>query len=178
MEQNLPQRKPNRLNDFDYSTAGAYFITICTHYRKKILSHIRVGEATCLPQDPNCILHLTEWGKIVKTAIETIPKVYPLVSVDRYVIMPNHVHLILRIEYAEGGRQVASPTISTIVGNMKRAVSKTAGVGIWQRSFHDHVIRDGKDYNEIAEYIEANPTNWESDCFYGEGTEEPLFPPI
>ena len=70
-----------------------------------------------------------------------------------------------------GGRQVASPTISTIVGNMKRAASKTIGYGIWQRSFHDHVIRDAKDYNEIADYIEANPLNWEADCFYGDGEE-------
>ena len=100
-----------------------------------------------------------------------IPKIYPSVSVDYYVIMPNHVHLILNLNDPKGGRQVASPTVSTIVGNMKRAVSKTIGHGIWQRSFHDHVIRDAKDYNEIATYIEANPLNWEADCFYGEGEE-------
>ena len=171
MEKILPERKPNRLVNFDYSTEGAYFITICTHQRRKILSHIRVGEAICLPQDLNRLLNLTEWGEIVEKAILKIPKIYPSVSVDYYVIMPNHVHLILNLNDPEGGRQVASPTVSTIVGNMKRAVSKTIGHGIWQRSFHDHVIRDGKDYNEIAGYIEANPLNWEADCFYGEGEE-------
>lgn len=167
MEKNLPVRKPNRLINFDYSTEGAYFITICTHQRRKILS--RVGEATCLPQEKACPLQLTELGKVVKDAILNISKIYPYVLTDYYVIMPNHVHLILRIDDAEGGRQVASPTISTIVGNMKRAVSKTIGYGIWQRSFHDHVIRDAKDYNEIADYIEANPLNWEKDCFFNEG---------
>ncbi|MBQ3075657.1 MAG: transposase [Clostridia bacterium] len=167
----MPERKPNRLENFDYSAAGAYFITICTHRRRKILSQIRVGEAICLPQDQNCILHLTEWGKTVRRAIDNISNVYPSVTVDSYVIMPNHVHLILRIEHPEGGRQVASPTISTIVGNMKWTVSKTIGQGIWQRSFHDHVIRDGKDYNKIADYIAANPMNWELDCFYSEAEE-------
>ena len=175
MERILPKRKPNRLNGFDYSAAGSYFITICTRQREKILSQVCVGEAICLPQNPNGTLHLTGCGEMVKDAILRIPEIYPSVSVDCYVIMPNHVHLILRIAFPEDGRQIASPTISNVVGNMKRAVSKNAGRKIWQRSFHDHVIRDGEDYNEISDYIEANPMNWEADCFYSEGeTNNPV----
>ena len=88
---------------------------------------------------------------------------------DRYVIMPNHIHIIFVICNSEGGRQIAPPTISTVIGQMKRSVSKTIGECIWQRSFHDHVIRDHKDYEKIANYISDNPMKWEEDCFFAEG---------
>ena len=167
----LPERKINRLRHYDYSSCGAYFITICTKDRKNIFWDKNqpnlVGEAISLPHN----VKLSVLGQIVEDAIQEIPEHYPCVEVDRYVIMPNHIHLMLLIPY-DGGRLIASPTntasISTVVGQMKRSVSKKIGVAIWQRSFHDHIIRDRRDYEEISKYICENPARWQDDCFYTE----------
>ncbi len=144
----LPDRKKNRLENFDYSSGGAYFITICTRDRKKILSEI-VGADTIRPYE----IILSQYGKIVDKAINNIANIYENISVDKYVIMPDHVHMILRITN-NGGRMVSAPTV---IAGMKRYVSKKCGVSIWQKSYYDHIIRNQKDYNEIWEYIEHNP---------------------
>ena len=199
----LPQRKPNRLKGYDYSQNGAYFVTICAKDRLELFSAITVGAATCRPCSssicrPNTeitangrpYVELSDIGYAIDIAINNIPKTYPLVLVDAYVIMPNHVHLILildngrheqttREERAElivqfhhqvavdNGRQVAAPTtVQTIIGHMKRFVSMKYGFSVWQKSFHDHIIRNENDYIRIAEYIENNPANWMEDCFY------------
>ena len=169
----LPERKRNRLRNYDYSSCGAYFITICTKDRKNIFWDKKqpniVGEAISLPPTPK----LSTYGQIAEDAIQAIPEHYSHVEVNRYVIMPNHIHLILLILY-DGGRLIASPTdgtnptISTVVGQMKRCVSKEIGMPVWQRSFHDHVIRDRRDYEEISKYIYENPARWREDCFYTE----------
>ena len=99
------KRKPNRLYRYDYSTPGAYFITVCTKNKEKILS--TVGATIGRPR-----LQLTEYGKMIDKAIKTIEKVYPFVTVDQYVIMPNHIHLLLQIHTDENGRpntQARSP---------------------------------------------------------------------
>ena len=155
----LPKRKQLRLPDYDYSSNGAYFVTVCTQDRRCILSDIAVGADIIRPP----ILHLTKYGEIVEHAIGCIPSVYPHVSVDHRVIMPNHVHLILRIQSDEDGRLIAAPTVSTVIGQMKRWASKQAGIPLWQKSFHEHVIRNEKDYLEIREYIENNPAKWAED---------------
>lgn len=144
----LPDRKKNRLENYDYSQNGAYFITICTRDRKKILSQI-VGADTIRPYE----IILSQYGKIVDKAINNIANIYENIPVDKYVIMPDHVHMILRITN-NGGRMVSAPTV---IAGMKRYVSKKCGVSIWQKSYYDHIIRNQKDYNEIWEYIEHNP---------------------
>ena len=165
----LPARKPNRLEGYDYSRNGAYFVTICTKDRLELLSRVVVGAATCRPQEyfhtqerPHAQIELTQSGNIVEAAICQIPIIYTDWDVAKYVIMPNHVHLIL----TQNGRQIAAPTVSQIIGNMKRAVFLRLGYSLWQKSFHDHIIRNQEDYNRIVEYIENNPQNWEQDCFY------------
>ena len=82
--------------------------------------------------------------------------------------MPNHIHMILSINRDESGRLIAAPTISTIIGQMKRWISKQTGRGLWQKSFHEHVIRGEKDYREIWNYIENNPVRWAEDDYYTE----------
>lgn len=169
----LPERKRNRLRNYDYSSCGAYFITICTKDRKNIFWDKEqpniVGEAISLPPTPK----LSAYGQIAEEAIQAISEHYSHVEVNRYVIMPNHIHLILLI-LCDGGRLIASPTddtkptSSTIVGQMKRYVSKEIGMPVWQRSFYDHVIRDRRDYEEISKYIYENPVRWRDDCFYTE----------
>ena len=96
---NLPKRKSTRLKGYDYSTPGAYFITICTDNRKCILSNIVVGEGLCaLPKHT-----LTTIGENVEKSIQYIDNNYDGVAIDKYVIMPNHIHLIVILDDS-GGR--------------------------------------------------------------------------
>ena len=154
----LPKRKHNRLGEFHYGSGYSYFITVCTKDRARILSDITVGEDIILPQTK---VNLTNYGQIVENALLSIPNYYEGASIDEYVIMPNHIHFILTIR--NNGRMISSPTMSTIVGQFKRASSKTAGFSLWQRSFYDHVIRNRQDYEETRKYIFENPQNWEKD---------------
>ena len=147
----LPKRRKNRLENYDYGKNGAYFITVCVKDRKEILCHI-VGADTIRP----CKIILSRYGKVVDEAIRNIPLYYDNVSIPSYVIMPDHIHIILVIT-DNGGRMVSAPTV---IAGMKRFVSKTCGVSIWQKGFYDHIIRNQEDYNEIYQYIENNPEKW------------------
>ncbi len=148
----LPNRKQNRLAQYDYKMPNAYFITVCTAGRKKLFWK-HVGATIGRPQD----VMLSEYGVVVKNAIMEIPKRYPAVSVDHYVIMPEHIHLLLQIQTDSGGRPMVAPTVSTVVQQMKGAVSKKLGFALWQKGFYDHVVRGEQDYLEIWNYIEGNP---------------------
>ncbi len=169
MENKLPTRKQKRLENYDYSSCGTYFITICPKDRRSIFWDNAqpnfVGEDSILPLDN---VRLSPFGKITDEAIKSISERYSHVELLQYVIMPNHVHMILYIPY-DGGRIISSPTsISTVVGQLKRYVSKKIGISIWQRSFHDHIIRNKSDYEKISKYIYENPMKWQYDCFYTE----------
>ena len=165
----LPRRKPNRLNGYDYSQNGAYFVTICTRDRKNLFWRENVGADSIRPKTPVSEL-LSEYGSIVERAILAIPEHYSGVAVDQYVIMPNHIHLILRISEPDSGcgRILSAPTLSIVVGQMKRHTAKQIGHPVWQKSFYDHVIRNETDYREIWDYIENNPRKWAEDRFYTE----------
>ena len=151
----FPNRKSIRIEDYDYSTPGAYFITICTVNREKIFWD-SVGADIIRPQN----IPLSTAGKIVEQGISQIAEHYDNVFVDKFCIMPDHIHLILRIESDVGGRIISAPTVSTVVGSMKRWVSRQIGRPIWQKSFYDHGIRNQQDYDEIWQYIENNPLNY------------------
>ena len=157
----LPKRKPNRLKDFDYNQPNAYFITICTK-NKEMLFWENVGASIARPED----VRLSKYGKIVVEAIEKISTIYPVITVDNYVVMPNHIHLLLQIHSDSSGRAMLAPTISIVIQQMKGYATKKIGRSIWQKLFHDHVIRDEKGYLKIWNYIEGNPSKWEEDCFY------------
>ncbi len=90
---------------------------------------------------------------------------YENIKVDKYVIMPNHIHMII---FINGTMKASSPTenISTIIRSFKTMVKKKAGYSIWQRSYHDHIIRGENDYRKIWEYIDTNVIKWKLDCFY------------
>ena len=156
----LPKRKTNRLTEYDYSTPNAYFITICTHDRKNLF-WTDVGAIIDRPEN----VPLTKLGIITRQSIKEIPEHYPMMSVDHFVIMPNHVHLLLQINADADGRSMIAPTISTVVRLMKGTVSKQARVPVWQKGFYDHVIRNDADYQEIWNYIEGNPEKWAEDRF-------------
>lgn len=151
----LPKRKSIRIDNFDYSTSGAYFITICTANREKIFWD-GVGADIIRPQN----MPLSPIGRIVEQGILQIANHYKNVTVDKYCVMPDHIHLILRIESDAYGRMISAATVSTAIGSMKRWVSQQVGKPIWQKSFYDHGIRNQQDYNETWEYIENNPLKY------------------
>lgn len=162
----FPSRKPTRLKGYDYSTPGAYFITICVKDRKELLSKIVGDVADAVPKNI-----LTKYGEMAEKYINQMNEFYDCISVDKYVIMPNHIHLLLSITISETGTsRMPSPT-NSVVSTFKRFCNKEYGENTWQRSFHDHIIRGEKDYNEIWEYIDTNVFRWEKDCFYNERTQ-------
>ena len=165
MGNDLPKRKPNRLKEFDYGAGYSYFITICTQDRAHILSNISVGEGLAPPE-----IETTQIGDIVEKQLLLLEARFPNLKIENYVIMPNHIHIIFSLLMETGGAS-PSPTIPNVVCAFKsQCVRESRKLGyegkLWQRSFHDHVIRNKKDYEEISRYIYENPTNWETDEFY------------
>ena len=172
----LPRRKPTRLSGYDYSIPGAYFITICTHERRCILSEIVVGDGVLdVPQ-----VKLSDHGRIVEETLREIAEHYTWLTIDNYVIMPNHIHLLLSITEA-GTSRTPSPTDKTdslwkipasnaslpmLISTFKRFTNRKCSSQLWQRSYHDHIISGENDYREIWNYIESNPARWSEDCFY------------
>ena len=155
MDKELPSRKRNRLKHYDYSSCGAYFITICTSDRRNYFWN-GVGATIGRPQD----VDLSQYGKLVDEAINNIPSIYPALKLDHYVIMPDHIHLLLIIRADEYGRPMVAPTISRVVQELKGYITKRIGHSIWQKLFFDHVIRNRQDYEEHVKYICDNPVKW------------------
>lgn len=174
----LATRNPTRLSYINYSQNRCYFLTICTKDKKCILSEIVDGRtpyksASAMSRDvfmPE--VRLTEVGRIVDKYILSINKVDG-VFVDKYVIMPNHIHIILVVknkdplvntEKEDGNISLAvkkaNATIPHIVSTFKRFCNRELGEDIFQRSYYDHVIRNIDDYNETVKYILHNPRRW------------------
>ena len=162
-------RKPLRLPKYDYSQNGAYFVTICTDRRKHLLGTVRcphqhiasVGvDAHIDPDDISVALSYA--GRIVEKYIRSIP------GIDAYVIMPNHVHMVVCISNADGPMRASAPTqpLSSRIRSFKTLVTKEIGQAIWQRSYYDHVIRDEADYLRVRHYIDTNPAAWAEDEYY------------
>lgn len=99
---------------------------------------------------------LSKYGIAVDTAIRAISEHYENVKVDKYCIMPDHVHMILFIRQNVCGRMISAPTLSNVVGQMKRWVSKQIGFSMWQKSFYDRIIRNEEEYQKIWKYIDEN----------------------
>ena len=153
----LPVRKKNRLQTYDYQTPGYYFLTFCTADRACLLGYVTEADET----RPSRVV-LSDAGIVVEESIRAIPDHYAGVLLDKYVIMPNHVHMIL--VFQDTGRPC--PAISRIVQQLKGVITKRLGKNIWQIHFHDHVIRGETDYREIWEYIDNNPAKWALDRYY------------
>ena len=134
---------------------------------KKIFWSDRRGEL-CSPADnvktgdqrSPLRVELSDVGKIVDAEIQKINTVYDAVCVDKYCIMPDHIHFILSIDTDENGRTQFAPTISRVIKQFKGSISKQVGRPIWQKSFYDHGIRNQQDYDEIWAYIENNPLKY------------------
>ena len=149
------ERKQLRLTGYDYSLPGAYFVTVCTKDRARILGTIVGADDHIGPYTK-----LTEIGKVVDAYTRTVP------GIDRYVIMPDHVHMILRISaesILDGPMWPSAPAKASIdarIRSWKTLIAKQLKQSIWQRSYFDHVIRCEQDYLEIVKYIDENPAKW------------------
>ena len=161
MEKELPKRKDIRLKNYDYSSSGGYFLTICTSERRNYF-WANVGATIGRPQD----VALSSYGTIVDEAINNISSIYPAIDIDCYVIMPDHIHLLLFIRTDEYGRPMVAPTMSRVVQQLKGYITKRIGCSIWQKLFVDHVIRNREDYEEHVKYIYENPIRWQHDHLY------------
>ena len=155
------QRKHPRLKEFDYSSNGAYFVTICTDNRRNILSRIVVGRDAFIPPH----VELTDIGYVVEKYIGNINIGYENITVEKYVIMPNHIHLLICI-HDNGGMRASRPTVPSIVRSLKTMVTREIGKSVFQTSFHDHIIRDEQDYLARWEYIDENPAKWTEDEYF------------
>ena len=168
-EKELPKRKHPRLDNYDYSSAGAYFVTICTQNRCCLLSRV-VGRG--LAPAETIGIEYTAFGEIAEKQLFLLEDRYPYLAVDQFVIMPNHIHAIMILN---GGAAGASPrpTITDIVCAYKslttRECKKNGFEGkLFQTSFYEHIIRGRKDYEEIVKYIYENPLRWYYDELYAE----------
>ena len=148
----FPVRKHPRLKEYDYASPNYYFVTICTWNK------------ACLFGRPGA---LNRYGRMAEQGLVETGSHFPGVKVDKFVVMPNHVHGIVVL-------QGSGADLSTVVGQYKSFVSRQIhGIDpeqrVWKTSFHDHVIRNQADYERIWSYIDANPANWEKDCFFDNG---------
>ena len=154
----LPVRKNLRLREFDYSTPGAYFVTICAFDRRMIFGSVVDGQ-----------VHPSTAGELAIGCWHEIPSQWPGVELDALVVMPNHIHAILL--FIEGDVKV--PSLGRVMHWYKakvtkavRRVRKDPVLTIWQEKFHDHVVRDEPDLERIRAYIELNPGRWSEDEYY------------
>ena len=161
----LPKRKPTRLKGYNYSTPRAYFITICTKDRKELLSKIIVG--TGVLDCPQNIL--TQYGEIANKHLVNMSDFYENIKIDKFIVMPNHVHMLIQILESSGqigpsGTPVPTNSlISQFVSTFKRFCNKEYGNNIWQRSYHDHIIRNKDDFQKIWKEFK----DMECSMFYG-----------
>ena len=156
------------MKQHDYSEPGAYFITVCTKNKAHILSRIVVDLPSSVGRDalipPR--VQLLPAGKIVDNLIRRTETVYDNVTVDAYVIMPNHIHMIVSMFY--DNEKDNNISVTDVVRIFKSLTTRLCKVGpvIFQRSFYDHIIRNDTDYSRILNYINNNPSKWEEDSLY------------
>ena len=187
MNKQLPRRKKTRLDGYDYSKPAMYFITICTENRGSVLSRIVGGDVldapsrafdlrriSDIPEDYH--IELLPYGEVLQARLQEMNDYYENINIDRYVIMPDHVHILLTVYHESfdeenGASRTSPPTrqhsiVSRFVSTLKRFCNKSYGMNIWQRSFHDHIIRNLEDYEEHINYICENPMRWCYDELY------------
>lgn len=179
----IPSRKQNRLPDYDYSQEGSYFVTLCTQNRARLFEmelpvgndkrHDTqvvpygavpeiVGNDLCVVPNTDAVENLI----IHKWIWETENK-FPNVTIDKYVVMPDHLHLIVTIKERHAGRSLPdvmrffkTMTTNDYIRGVKDGTLTPFDGKLWQKSYYDHVIRNQQDYNEIWQYIENNPAKW------------------
>jgi len=166
MEQQKPQRKRTRLPEYNYNTAGYYFVTVCTRNKRCILGSVVGRGILDAPQ-----VRLSESGKLVEAALSYLDEHMERIHINKYVIMPNHIHLILEVQDRTGNAtsaasRPANTMVPSFMSSLKRFTNRQAGQAIWQAGYYDHIIRNEADYLRIWKYIDDNPTKWTQDKYY------------
>ncbi len=175
---NRPNRQSTRLRSFDYGSAGAYFLTICAYQRECLFGEIIGGK-----------MRLNVIGEIIEEEWQRTGEIRENVSIDQFVVMPNHFHGIIFIHDVGASRWDARPPgsenptracrrhaptglksggLGSIINHFKAAVTRHAKhpTPVWQRNYHDHVIRNERALAEIRDYVMNNPLRWELDRNY------------
>ncbi|MBQ5592049.1 MAG: transposase [Clostridia bacterium] len=158
MDTELPRRKRPHLKDYDYSSEGAYFVTICVQNRKKLLSRV-VGRGLAPAE-----IEYTKVGQIAKRQLLLLEERYSFLKIEKYVIMPDHIHAIIIFDEKTAGAS-PRPTLFDVICAYKslttRECKKIYPIDkLFQTSFVEHIIRNQEDYNDRARYIEENPLRW------------------
>lgn len=170
MSEDFPNRQTIRLRGFDYSTQELYFVTVCTHNRENLLGKIKNGKMV-----------LNDVGKLTNVCWQEIPIKFTPVKLDKYQIMPNHMHMIINIVGARSSRpnDKKIPTLGQIIAFFKYSSTKLINnlpggktpplqnqfrnLKFWQRNYYDHIIRNETEYSKICYYIINNPKTWDQD---------------
>ena len=174
-DKDFPKRKSTRLKNFDYSSVGAYFVTICVRDRMQILSEIVRTDLTSVDKTiviavgeglapPEITVKLKPCGEVVKEQLQLIETRFPSVTVEDYVIMPDHIHAVIFLHGKVGGAS-PSPTLDDVICAFKSLASRSCkqkyGIEkMFQRSSAEHIVRDREDYETRRKYIYENPKRW------------------
>jgi len=162
-----PKRKPMRAPGFDYRDPGPYYVTICTEYRIHRFGAVVDGR-----------MHLNDPGIMVQAAWQSIPRVFPGVTLDAHVLMLNHVHGVVTLAGPIDGTLDGEASISDVlqwfkaettnryIRGVKRLGWPTFEGKLWQRGFWDEIVRSDVRMEEIRQYIDGNPGEWETDAYY------------
>jgi REP-associated tyrosine transposase len=160
------RRRSIRLRGYDYSLPGAYFVTICVQDRACLFGEVIDG-----------VVRLSTAGLVVDSWWGMIPRRFPGVELDAYVVMPNHLHGIVALQTTEDGmeRTAAGVSLPDVMQWFKSETTTDYRQGVeadgwepfrgrlWQRNYHDHIVRDDRDLERIRKYIEGNPSKWHDD---------------
>jgi len=151
----LPKRKQIRCPYIDYAKTGVYFITFSALERRNYF-WMHPDKKYTSPDE----IEFNSIGITVKDVLLKISEHYPYTALDHYVIMPDHVHLLLRYLPPEEGEAAPRKDITVLASQIKGVITKRIGQSVWQKSFFDHVIRNDRDYLETVRYIHENPIRW------------------
>ena len=164
----MHDRKRMRLPGWDYSGEGTYFLTLCSKDRKSLFSRI-VGRG--IPDAPE--VHLSNYGNCVKDALLFLIEKHPEMVFHHWVIMPNHVHILVSLQQScapgTGASGMPHPTnaaIPKLISSLKRFTNRKTGQDLWQNGYYDHIIRDEADFLKRWQYIENNPAAWLEDDYF------------
>lgn len=159
------QRKSPRLPGYDYATEGAYFVTVCTQERRHLFGTVRDGD-----------MHLNPAGEMIASWWRALPEKFPDVVLDCAVVMPNHTHAVIVINRAHTPESTTSlpdalhalktMTTNAYIHGVRNQNWEAFPGKLWQRSYHDHIIRDESGLNRIRHYVATNPARWQDDTFY------------
>ena len=157
----IHQRRSIRIPGYDYTSPGVYFLTLCTHERRQVFGSIQGGK-----------MILSRAGEIAQNELKRLSRRFPLIEMGEYVVMPDHVHLLVFVVEpgtgcAEQFGQPVAGSIPTIVRSYKASVTwlvmrlpRWPGGAVWQRNYYEHIVRDEAGIDMVSAYIRMNPERW------------------